>query len=665
MKSVSTRPKRIKQAERGSVLIVCLGLLVVMSIMATAFISAVVIRRNAESGNYFHGVARAAALSGKARAIYTLEKLQGETMTTLGGEWVTAFTFSSGNYAGSMWLHDGVVDPMPKEPASSPWSNKAQFFIIENPQYGADGHTTDYVTGYAVNIIDLSGRIYVNKNNDLNAGIVDQMGQVLARIMTVDKTSVDKGSAIANSPIVPNTANNIAALKGIYKKNDATDLAAGKSVTGILSYSWDQIKHNMEMNDGVAGDFSSTALMFMTPFAVTEPGLECQYLPWRINVMTAPRDLLDAYVWSISEFDGNSSDDQSYGIPNLDTLVATDGEDVDGFGVGALPDGSPFADGSSADRGVSTAAGTRIDYSTSGHTNDWRYDIAAALHRTLYRLRNRDGSINVNGTPIDYYTAMHLAATPDAALAKFQEALIRELDPDRDILRVYNKTFTPSTAGAETKWICSEPIYDAANNKACRLEKATNDFMKSIFGPRDGLFDNDSIGHGIYVYDWDKSQCGTPAAEHFPSGDSGNTHLNTLPFYSTAAEVVLWSDGGPGTSTNGIHAMQGGLRDSFSRYFNGTYDPKIVASNTSGATYNNAADAARTWTGEIGFFRSHVFRVVAVGVVCRLSGASPEEIIAQEGVEFVYARDLDNDPNTRDGRILYQKWFKPRVSVDH
>ncbi|MCX7935981.1 MAG: hypothetical protein N3A66_12070, partial [Planctomycetota bacterium] len=119
-----------RQTERGAVLVVCLGILVVMALMATAFLSSVTLRRDAGQSLMASSQAEMAALAGKAHVLRTLDDTnKAGTPTSLAQGWYLDFTN----------LGAGVTTSDPLDMWAPLWPN------IGSATKGTIGATLDYL----------------------------------------------------------------------------------------------------------------------------------------------------------------------------------------------------------------------------------------------------------------------------------------------------------------------------------------------------------------------------------------------------------------------------------------------------------------------------------------------------------------------------------------
>jgi hypothetical protein len=170
---VATRPLWVgRERERGSVLVMCLGILVVMALMATAFISSVTLQRDSARNYDRNAMAELAALSGKAHAIKKMGSLAAE--------------FQTGGTIVDMWRFYGIADitdASDKQFINATYQGRSKWFNIswynknctETSTAGGLGTNYPYELRYAVAAVDLAGCIPLNMMNATDMANTDAL----------------------------------------------------------------------------------------------------------------------------------------------------------------------------------------------------------------------------------------------------------------------------------------------------------------------------------------------------------------------------------------------------------------------------------------------------------------------------------------------------------
>ncbi|MBN2711425.1 MAG: hypothetical protein JXR97_03190 [Planctomycetes bacterium] len=236
-------------SEKGSVLVLCLGFLVILSLMATTFITTITLYRDISSVNQNSNLAELAALSGKAKALKKIrEAADAEDATDTGQVWYSSISGGTGGTTKKALEAIGLTDTVTWD--KIPGENDAT--IIVPVYYNIAGYSdedmqsaiavtsseADFITRYTYYIIDLSGCVLLN----------------VTAAATPAGTDYDNVMAgFTSKPTYPASP----------------------------YYSWDQMKaENATVTD-------PEAYLNVTPFGKDELGC-----PWKININTASKALL-------------------------------------------------------------------------------------------------------------------------------------------------------------------------------------------------------------------------------------------------------------------------------------------------------------------------------------------------------------------------------------
>lgn len=149
--------------ERGSVLVLCLGILVVLALMATAFISSVEMHRSTAKNQHVSGLVRIAALAGRNHAIKCIRDNQGNN-TSFSDEWYTAPSGGGlAETATDIWSHYSIADISPTSTDIQKGAAASSPSYYELEKYGEDMLKPDATASgtiqvrYVFHIVDLSG----------------------------------------------------------------------------------------------------------------------------------------------------------------------------------------------------------------------------------------------------------------------------------------------------------------------------------------------------------------------------------------------------------------------------------------------------------------------------------------------------------------------------
>ncbi len=752
-------------------LIVCLGILVVLAVMATTLLSVVGYQRKISQSYRRRSLTELAALAGRDDARAFLDAEAGTT-TTLHGDWARQFEMLRINNDGSTppdplnttfnvlrWAWDGsawtpetdggsgftdypntdsgfvpkpgstpndvtdfgattlwnfladpqdaddwenpyLADPYPDDRQRNGW---ARWITLEEYDKdwrplgaGGGGH---YRLRYAVGIVDLSGRLLVNPHEDLvgtpTGGLTDidpdlwaeRLGALLE--YDADETVPDD--------LFPNDPGDRDAAEAIYQyPYNATAAVATDDNPPIHSFG--QMRR---IWDEATPTHPDAALSRLTPFgdlgydvgAGEEPGAE--YIGWRVNVLTAPRSLLEGMVWGLHEryittdtgTEYGSDDDSDFGVTGLEELELLDGADDPGgyaFQVGPLDDlAGEIVDLTDPDLWDWQGSGTPPTWDTTSagpyfeilgdpvtisDGSDFFYDIAQALFTAVNTLR---------------YEAAADPASGDLSMGGLQQRFIETLDP-WDITRVYNAAWErgqdintdsdPEPEQREWKMVTGG---GALTLRAARMELALNDTLQSLWGDVVVPFDaepTDPAGggplQGVFRFDWDGSDAvhptgGTPGTDTLTWTDTGpglEEYWSRLddPIFNSAPEYQEYPANDLDAHGNHLHGPPD-IIDYSEKTGGYPGDPsEAVFREGESTTDANDPDSphALSATGEWYIGPSRFWHVVVRAELVREVGPDAPAVIARSDLEFVYVNDPDADGDPSDGHVLYQRWIQ-------
>lgn len=259
-----------RTSQTGSVLVICLGVLVVMSLMATAFLSMVTLNRDTGANAKFAGMARLAVSSAQAHTIAELYKLSG---STTGGS-APFSVFMDDSSVDDLWSHAGVssIKTSTTDNAALINTNKSKWFEI--PAYYARGDLTDrsdtydvdshpLVCRYAVSLVDLEGALFLN---DSTAGYVNYAAKPVGDMLDCMKSTAafPTTTALYTTMVAP------------------TDFDALFSASPKAYFSWNHIKSQ-------CAAFDTRSLMAVTPFGQKDHSNLDSPHPYRLNLNTMPK----------------------------------------------------------------------------------------------------------------------------------------------------------------------------------------------------------------------------------------------------------------------------------------------------------------------------------------------------------------------------------------
>ncbi len=307
--------------EQGSVLIVCLGLLAMLALLATAFISVVDLQHKGSKYYRYNGMAQMAAVSGKAHVISVLRnKVSTEVSTVLNtaNGWFTTFqpvAEPAVEPVKDLWQFTGIydietTDYVGKHGANkiaSKWfephgcSNPSDYVCAYNRDMTAfsakeDDSNFPIIQRYAVSIIDLSGTLPVN-----SFGGENYSSQV--------DTIMQKGGATAGK------------FATIYTSN---------TLTGTKSFSWLHIRAGYAKAGGVAVADGEKIFTLLSPFGLDY--FSAYALPGTarpsFNINTCSKKMLELVYQATKDGGAGSLDAATWAQSVIDNRPYTDLDDV-------------------------------------------------------------------------------------------------------------------------------------------------------------------------------------------------------------------------------------------------------------------------------------------------------------------------------------------------
>ncbi|MFH0909918.1 MAG: hypothetical protein V1918_00165 [Planctomycetota bacterium] len=484
-----TRPGR--RGERGSVLVVCIGVLAILVIMATAFLSSMSLHRSM-AGNMKRRVhAELAAKQGLAQALARIaEHYETDSYTALNQDWFTEFNASPAGSLPATVEMTVLPDVYGLDNTHQLYPDDAVHFYRGRIFGPNDTGDENLQFRYAIVTLDLSGLLYCNPDAD-PATWEENLFSALA----LARTSAGTGE--------------YADLQTFFNDNFA--VAPQRSILQLASHDPNQ----------------RFALTRMIPFGSTARamrGTGHSDVLNALNLNTMPRALRNAcllYTCDLFALQGSSSPD--FGIPGMDALEDDDGANIDGGAtlIGPLDDSAVFTDLFGQTWPDSSYAPINGEY--------YQADILQALKLAMQEYCIGGGSY------------------PCQSIQSFENYFLTQsntLNAYYDILNVYNQdlgttpssdewsfyTYTPPASPTWYHWGGSVPD-TACIARSARMETAVNDLLNSLFNDDTTAYTSSSTP-GFYDIDLDAS--GT---------DWGLGYLDSLPpsaisqHYNSTCEV--------------------------------------------------------------------------------------------------------------------------------
>jgi|GEM_PF-2798326 len=503
--------RRARKGERGSVLVVCVGVLAILALMAAAFISAMTMHKAVGANVKGRVHAELAAKSGLSHAVARLiDHHDNGTVTALDGA-----------SADSAWFQDFVAldrDVNDVPPVYNP--NEVTTVLSDlyeiNAQYQLYPHDDEFRfhlsqwlpnengqvadaqarlrTRYAVVTLDLTGLLYCN---------------IPGAATGPERDLLAAASVHNRPPFQPDEAT----YQDITFARDFYDACATDPAETFLdAMSKSQLT--------TLSDQQEYGLMFTraTPFGDTaEDRRGAGHHPTfsALNLNTAPKALRNALIVYTSDLLAGTGAG-AYGIDGVNALQAGDGTDIPATYIGPLGDAEAFTDlfGVEYPLGDGTGSPATVEGSY------YEADIAEALKLTMERF-GLGATMGGAG-----YPCTDLTVFEDDF---FTESTSVQLEAYDQILAVYNQDqgINPQpgewwyNAAAGTWW---NPPVPTCTERAERMERAVNDVLNSLFNESASGHDDDGTD-GLYHVDFDGSEfgTGTSAGWDFVSPPPGNT----------------------------------------------------------------------------------------------------------------------------------------------
>lgn len=293
----------IRHRERGSVLVLCIGFLVVMAVLATAVISVMTLHSSVGKQISTQSILQLAALSAQAYVMNVITKTYSDatcnnsfalmdmlrrqyfggtstpnaTSPTAGNLWEYAGVYRTEDYYGTTDSFKSVWAIYSEEDTRGRWlylgsnnvttdASNASAGYDKNWKYTTNATDVFYSLRFAVGVVDLTGCWMINPHPSLTNKT--EWGNALKRMLDC-KEAWNATSSFAKS------ANVTTVFTGTTNQ-----------------YSWEHLQNsaNNVTRDNRAND-GPRYLFTLTPF-----GERNQNIPFKINVFTAPPAVLDAAI---------------------------------------------------------------------------------------------------------------------------------------------------------------------------------------------------------------------------------------------------------------------------------------------------------------------------------------------------------------------------------
>jgi type II secretory pathway pseudopilin PulG len=478
--------------ERGSVLVVVVGVLAVLAMMATAFISVMQMQK-ATGVNVRRAMhAEMAAKTGLASALQQIMSTHRDISITYSSPlqgWSSLFRGTTTTYTYSDLAPSPLTaDLYPHTSGTAFDADVLSLGPIETDDIISEASSRSYKLHYSVMTIDLAGRLYANYDG---AGLSDREEQFAALV-----------------------SNELMETGGPGKDDTA---AQNLYAAQVLSHLQSEYVYETDYSGGTPSTYFNT---MTSPWGDTTLGNDPNVAP--LNFNSIPLRLRNSWYIYLSDYfhrfsaDVDSTD--NVGLPAIDNLQADDGKDFAGgttylpaYEVGTTPTPQPSpsefeAIGPLADSDtywLRTDRVTGSEHSFSGHAlntpydgTDYHAEIAEAMWNALETCKVDDTLDRTNLLPkINEEFLTRLGSTGSSMLDVFH-----------DLRDIYNQEWTwDGTAG---EW---QPN-TASIQRSARMERAINQALLAL-NSNNAIYDFDgsaqtfswaSNAAGNYVYDLHK-----------------------------------------------------------------------------------------------------------------------------------------------------------------